>query len=420
MEDIKKINLGDNINLTLIPATKFKSNLVSIYIQRLLDKSEATKNALIPSIITSGCEKYPSLNAISNKLDDLYGSSMGGDVSKRGERQVISFKIISTNQKYLDEDIFKDVIEFFNEVLNNPLLENGGFKENILDIEKRNLKDKIQGKINDKSRYALERCFEEMCSDERYSISEYGYEDEIDSISGKELYEHYKNIIKTSPIDIVVEGDFDENEVKETITKYFTFERENIIEIPRDEFKKDIKEVKVIEDKMDITQGKLVMGYRTSIDYKDIERYYPLVVGCNVLGGGPHSKMFVNIREKESLCYYIYSSVEKYKGILFVSSGIEFENYDKTVELINKQIESLKIGEISKEEIENSKSGIINSMKSLKDSIGGMSDFYFAQVMSKTNSTIEKIIEEVEKVSIENIAKVANEIKLDTVYFLRN
>ncbi|MGL4914464.1 MAG: EF-P 5-aminopentanol modification-associated protein YfmF [Romboutsia sp.] len=420
MEDVKKINLGNNINLTLIPASKFKSNLVSIYIQRLLDKSEATKNALIPTIITSGCEKYPSLRVISDKLDDLYGSSMGGDASKRGEKQVLSFKIISTNQKYLEEDIFKDVIGFLNEVINNPLIVDGGFKEDILKIEKQNLKDRIQAKINDKSRYALERCFEEMCSDERYSISEYGYIDEIDNITGKELYEHYKEIIKTSPIDIVVEGDFNEEEVVEVIKKSFTFERGNIIEIPREEFKKDIKEVKVVEDKMDITQGKLVMGYRTNIDYKDIDKYYPLVVGCNVLGGGPHSKMFVNIREKESLCYYIYSSVEKYKGILFVSSGIEFQNYDKAVELVNKQIESLQAGDISKEEIENSKSGLINSMKSLKDSIGGMSDFYFAQAMSNSNSTIEEMIENVSKVTIEEISNVAKEIKLDTVYFLRN
>lgn len=420
MEDVKKINLGNNINLTLIPASKFKSNLVSIYIQRLLDKSEATKNALIPNLITSGCEKYPSLRDMSNKLDDLYGSSIGADVSKRGERQVLSFKIISTNPKYLEEDIFKDVIEFFNEVINKPLIIDDGFKEDILNIEKKNLKDKIEAKINDKSRYALERCFEEMCSDERYSISEYGYIDEIDAITGKQLYDHYKEIIKTSPIDIVIEGDFNEEEVIEVITKNFTFERGNIIEIPREKFDKNVKDVKVIEDKMEITQGKLVMGYRTNIDYKDIDKYYPLVVGCNVLGGGPHSKMFINIREKESLCYYIYSSIEKYKGILYVSSGIEFQNYDKTVELVNKQIESLQNGDISEEEIENSKSGLINSMRSLKDSIGGLSDFYFAQAMSQSNSTIEEMIENIAKVSIKDIANVAKEIKLDTVYFLRN
>lgn len=419
-KDVKKISLGQNINLTLIPASKFKSNLVSIYIQRLLDREEVTKNALLPAIITSGCEKYQSSREISHKLDDLYGSSVMGDVSKRGERQVISFKIISTNQKYLDEKIFKDVIEFFNEIVNKPLVIDNGFKKEYVDIEKRNLKDRIQAKINDKGRYALERCLEEMCKDERYSISEYGYEEDLEKINEKDLYEHYKKIIKTSPIDIVVEGDFDEEEVKEIITKNFTFERDEIIDIPRATYEKKVEKVKTIEEKMDITQGKLVMGYRANIDYIDESKYYPLIVGSNVLGGGPHSKMFVNIREKESLCYYIYSSVEKYKSILFVSSGIESQNYEKTVELVGKQLDSIKKGEISKEEIENSKSALINSMKSLGDSIGGMSDFYFAQGMSKTNSTVEEIINKVASVEIEDIVKAFENIELDTIYFLRN
>jgi predicted Zn-dependent peptidase len=152
----------------------------------------------------------------------------------------------------------------------------------------------------------------------------------------------------------------------------------------------------------------------------DEDKYYPLVVGCSVLGGGPHSKMFENIREKESLCYYIYSSVEKYKAILFISSGIEIKNYDKTLELINEQINSLKNLDITDEELENSKMAMINSMKSVNDNIGGLSDFYFAQSMAKTNSTIEKMIENISKVTKEEIAKVACEIELDTIYFLRN
>lgn len=420
MEGIKKISLADNINLTLIPATKFKSNLVSIYIQRLLDKSEATKNALLPTVITSGSKKYQSVREISNKLDELYGSSIGCDISKRGERQVLSFKIISTNDKYLDEKIFKDVIEFFNDIVNNPLVVDEGFKQEYVDIEKKNLKDRIQAKINDKGRYALERCFEEMCEDELFSISEYGYEDEIDSITCQDLYNHYKEILTTSPIDIVVEGDFNEKEVSDIISENFVFKRDSIINIPREEYSKEVKEAKVIEEKMDITQGKLVMGYRSNIDYMDIDKYYALVVGCSVLGGGPHSKMFINIREKESLCYYIYSSVEKYKGILFISSGIETQNYEKTVELVKKQLESLKEGDITQEELDNSKSSLINSMKSLSDGIGGMSDFYFAQSMGKTNSTVQEIIDSIAKVKKEDIVEVIKDVKLDTVYFLTN
>lgn len=419
-KETKKINLGKNINLTLIPATKFKSNLISIYIQRLLDREEVTKNALLPSIITSGSEKYPSLREISNKLDDLYGASMVGDAVKRGEKQVLTFKILSTNERYLDEEILVDVIDFFNEVINNPLVIDGGFNKEYLEIEKVNLKDRIQGIINDKGRYALERAFEEMCEGERYSISEYGYEEDLENIDSVDLYNHYKEILKTSPIDIVIEGDFNEEEIVKILSEKFTFDRDDIIDIPRENYKKGIKEIKVINENMDIAQGKLIMGYRTNVDFADVSKYYSLVVASNILGGGPHSKMFINIREKESLCYYIYSSIEKYKSILFISSGIEVKNYDKTVELVKKQIGSLKNGDISDYELESSKSALISSMQSLADSIGGLSDFYFAQDMSKTNSTVEDIINYVANVTVEDIVNSLEDIELDTVYFLRN
>lgn len=420
MENIKTINLGKGINLTLIQEEKFKSNLVSIYIQRLLDRDEVTKNALIPAIIKSGSEKYPSATEMTNHQDDLYGVSLGADTSKRGETQVITFKIISTEEKYLDEKIFKPVVEYLDEVVNHPLVINGAFKEEYVEIEKENLKRRIESIINDKGRYAIEKAREEMFKGERYGISDLGYLEDIDKISSKELYEHYMNIMKTSPIDIVVEGNFDEEEIVGIIRNGFNFDRENIQEIPRADFIKEVKEVKIINEEMDITQGKLVMGYRCNVDYKDEHKYYSLFVGSNVLGGGPHSKLFVNVREKESLCYYIYSSLEKYKTSMFISSGIESDKYDKTVSLIKEQLEILKSGDISEEELLNSKSAIISSLKTIKDSIGGASDFYFSQSMGQTNSSVEEIIEIIEKVTVDDIVDAVKNIELDTVYFLSN
>ena len=420
MKNNKTINLGIGINLTLIPEEKFKSNLVSIYIQRILDRDEVTMNALLPSIIKSGSEKYPSAREMSYHQDDLYGVSIGADSSKRGESQVITFKIISTDEEYLDEKIFKKVVKYLDEVVNHPLVIDGGFKEEYVAIEKENLKNRIESIINDKGRYAVERAREEMFKNEKYGISDLGYLADIDKITAKGLYEHYVNIMKTSPIDIVVEGNFDEDEIVEIISNGFDFHRENIIEIPRADFIKKVDEIKVIKEEMDITQGKLVMGYRCNVDYKDEFKYYSLFVGSNVLGGGPHSKLFVNVREKESLCYYIYSSLEKYKTSMFISSGIESENYDKTVELIGEQLKSLKEGKISDEELLNSKSAIISSLKTIKDSLGGSSDFYFSQSMGGTNTTVEKIIEMIEKVTVSDIVEAFKNIELDTIYFLSN
>ena len=420
MKNNKTINLGKGINLTLIPEEKFKSNLVSIYIQRILDRDEVTMNALLPSIIKSGSEKYPSAREMSYHQDDLYGVSIGADSSKRGESQVITFKIISTDEEYLDEQIFKKVVKYLDEVVNHPLVIDGGFKEEYVAIEKENLKNRIESIINDKGRYAVERAREEMFKNEKYGISDLGYLEDIDKITAKGLYEHYVNIMKTSPIDIVVEGNFDEDEIVEIISNGFDFHRENIIEIPRADFIKKVDEIKVIKEEIDITQGKLVMGYRCNVDYKDEFKYYSLFVGSNVLGGGPHSKLFVNVREKESLCYYIYSSLEKYKTSMFISSGIESENYDKTVELIGEQLKSLKEGKISDEELLNSKSAIISSLKTIKDSLGGSSDFYFSQSMGGTNTTVEKIIEMIEKVTVSDIVEAFKNIELDTIYFLSN
>jgi predicted Zn-dependent peptidase len=420
MSDLKRVDLGNNINLTLIKTSKFKTNLVSVYIQRELDREDVTKNALLPSVITSGSNKYPTLREISHKLDSLYGASLLSNAGKRSEKQILEFKILGINDKFIDEDIFKDMIEFLNEIINNPFIEDEGFKEEYLNLEKQNLRDKIKAAINDKKSYAQSKCVEAMCKDERYSIDENGYEDDIDSITAVDLYNHYKNILKTSPIDIVVEGNFDEDFVLESIKQNFKFERGEIIEIPRGEFSKKVDEVKIVEEKMDITQGKLVMGYRANVDYMDNDKYYSLVVGNSVFGGGAHSKLFNNVREKESLCYYVYSSVEKYKSIMFVSSGIEAQNYEKAVKIIKEQLEDLKNGKITDQEISNSKSALINSAKSVTDNIGGMSEFSFAQSFAKTNSTVEDLIKSIEKVTVDDIVNAVKDIELDTVYFLRN
>ncbi|WP_242967830.1 EF-P 5-aminopentanol modification-associated protein YfmF [Tepidibacter mesophilus] len=419
MHKVEKINLGDKINLTFIGVDKFKTNLISVYMQRPLDRKEVTKNALIPNILKSGSNKFKSQREISKKLDDLYGAGVYADVAKKGDIQILSFKMSITDETYLDEEILKESLVFFNDMINNPLVENNGFNKEYLDIEKNNLRDKIKSRINDKSRFALERCIEEMCKDEKFSIYEYGYEEDIESIDEKNLYNHYKNIIKTSPIDIVIAGSLDKNMVLDYIKNIFKFERGNVIDVVGDKNVNSVDSIKNIVDKMDITQGKITLGYRTNIDYKD-NRYYSLMVYSSILGGGPHSKLFLNVREKESLCYYVYSMIEKYKSIMFISSGIEIDKYDKAIELIGEQLEKIKKSDISEEEIRNSKNSIINSIKSVRDSLNSLSDFYYSQGISGVNEDLDSIMNKIENVEIKDVVEVSSGITLDTVYFLRN
>ncbi|MDY4575923.1 MAG: pitrilysin family protein [Intestinibacter sp.] len=418
MKNLKTIEIGKNVNLTLIPEGKFKTNLVSVFISRKLDRDEVTKNALLPAVLKSGCSKYKTRSQLTDREEELYGAYLNTLISKRGENQILGFSILSVNEKYLDEKILGQSIEFLNEVINNPLVVDGGFNEEYLNVEKEIRKDIIIGIINDKANYAVKRATEIMFEGEPYSISGRGYVEDLDSINGVNLYEHYKKILKTSPIDIIVEGEFNEAEVVDLIKQKFTFEREEIIDIPKSEYYKEVKEVKEIHETMDIAQGKLVMGYRCNVDYLDKQKYYSLLLGSKILGGGADSKLFINVREKESLCYTIYSTIQKNKSTMLICSGIEAENYDKTVSLVKQQLQKVKDGDITETEISNAKIGFIDSLNSLNDEIGRVSDFYLSQYIAKDNSSIEEIKDMINKATKEDIVDSFKNIELDTIYFL--
>ena len=418
MKNLKTLEIGKNVKLTLIPESKFKTNLISVYIQRKLDRNEVTKNALLPGILKSGCNKYKTLGQLTDREEELYGSYLHAGASKRGESQVLGFSILSVNEKYLDEKILGQCIEFLNEIINNPLVIDGGFNEEYLNIEKEILKDSIMSIINDKGNYAMKRTNEIMFEGEPYSINGKGYIEDLDNIDRVSLYEHYKEVLKTSPIEIMIEGEFEETEVVELIKEKFQFDRGNIIDIPKEEYYKEVDIVKEVKETMDIAQGKLVMGYRCNVDYLDEEKYYSLLLGSRILGGGADSKLFINVREKESLCYTIYSTIQKSKSTMMVCSGIEAQNYEKTVNLVKEQVQKLKDGDITESEISNAKIAFINSLNSLNDEIGRISDFYFSQSISKNKSDLDQIKNMINKSTKEDIVEAVKNIELDTIYFL--
>ena len=418
MKNLKTLEIGKNVKLTLIPESKFKTNLISVYIQRKLDRNEVTKNALLPGILKSGCNKYKTLGQLTDREEELYGSYLHAGASKRGESQVLGFSILSVNEKYLDEKILGQCIEFLNEIINNPLVIDGGFNEEYLNIEKEILKDSIMSIINDKGNYAMKRTNEIMFEGEPYSINGKGYIEDLDTIDRVGLYEHYKEVLKTSPIEIMIEGEFEESEVVELIKEKFQFDRGNIIDIPKEEYYKEVEKVKEVKENMDIAQGKLVMGYRCNVDYLDEEKYYSLLLGSRILGGGADSKLFINVREKESLCYTIYSTIQKSKSTMMVCSGIEAQNYEKTVNLVKEQVQKLKDGDITESEISNAKIAFINSLNSLNDEIGRISDFYFSQSISKNKSDLDQIKNMINKSTKEDIVEAVKNIELDTIYFL--
>ena len=419
MTKMNIVDLGDGVSLGLVKNTKFKSNLISIYFQRQLDRKEVTRISLLTNLLQVATNKYPSMKAISQKLDSLYGLSMNLGLSKHGEKLIISLKLLSISDRYLDQPVFEDVIDFASEILLNPLVVDGQLNPDKLDLEKKNLEEEIGSKINDKRNYANLRCIEHMCKDELYSIDHIGYIEDLDSISAKDIYETYKDLISTSRIFIMVEGDFDEDKVRDLCIEKFKFERSNVQNLSREDYGYMSNPIRYFEEDMATSQGKLVIGLRTGVDYMDYDRYYSLMLANSILGGVPHSKLFNNVREKESICYYASSNLEKTKGLMFISSGIDIENYDRAIELIRRELEDIRQGNISQLELDNAKKSLINSLKAIGDSIVSDVEFTYNQYISGSKLTVEDVIGYVEKVDIDMIIESMKDVKEDTVFFLK-
>lgn len=419
MSDINVFDLDRGVTLALIKNPKFKSNLISIYFARNLKKEEVTKISLLCNMMSIGSKKYPTMKEISRKMDDLYGLSMNMGVSKHGEKSLTFFKFLSVSDDYLDEPIFEDVIDFINEIVNRPFIVDGEFNPSMIEIEKNALKDEIEARINDKKSYALLRCIEEMCEGEPYSIDQTGYIDDLKSITAKDIADTYYDFISTSNIYISIEGDFNEDRVLEICKNKFKFNRGNIESIKREEIFKIPENITYTTEIMGMQQGKLVMGYRTMVDYKDYKKYYSLMVGNSIFGGGPHSKLFNNVREKESMCYYAHSTLEKSKGLMLVSSGIELDLYEKALKLVTKELDDVKNGNFSDKDIENAKKSILNTFRASHDSISGESDFTYNQFISDTNLKFEEVTDYISGVSREDIVEAMKNIVEDTVYYIK-
>ncbi|MDI3310599.1 MAG: pitrilysin family protein [Thermoanaerobacterium sp.] len=413
---IIKENLANGIKLYVNKLNKFKTVTINIYISNKLS-DETAKFALLPSILRRGSYSFKTYKEITKHLEDLYGATFAFSVYKKGERQIAQFKLEIVDGTYLKEDILEDSIKFISDILLNPLISNDGFEQTYVQQEKEKQKNLINSRINEKTKYAVERCIEEMCKDEDYSIYELGNVDDVDKIDEKNLYEYYKKAIKRLPIDIFVVGNVDVDKVKELFNKYFKIERTSIDVIPDTPIFKKIDKVKYVEDRFDVTQGKLTLGYRTNVNPWE-DQYFPLLVLSGVLGGGPFSKLFMNVRERESLAYYAQTRLERFKGLMLIMSGIEIANYKKALEIIQKQVEEIKSGNISDYEFDSAVKALITSFNSIKDSGTQLADFYLSQKLSHTNYSIDDFISKIKQVTKDDIVEVSKKLQLDTVYFM--
>lgn len=417
MVTANKIN--DNITISYIPMKKMKTTSIGVYLHRPLSRKEAAKNALLSYVLQRGCEKYQTTKDISMLLENLYGASFFTGISKIGEGQIIALNASTISDRYApqSEKLISELMDLLLSALFKPLTENGAFKESYVEQEKKSLKENIESAVNDKQAYAMIRCVEIMCAEENYGVRKWGYIEDVDKIDAKGLYEHYKNIITSSKIDIFVAGDADIDALTSDIKNYISKFEFSESRYTQTEVRRAKGEVKRETERMDVTQGKLTMGFRTGITPKD-DKYWGLMVANSIFGGGAHCKLFNTVREKMSLAYYASSQLDKAKGVMFVNAGIEFENFDKAYNEIIRQLELVKKGDISDAEFSASKNAIINSLNSYYDSEGNIIMYYLTEQFLASGNDIEYVKERVEKVTMEDVKAAAAEIELDTVYFL--
>lgn len=418
MNELQKICICDGINLYYIQDDKYKTVSVSMCLHRPVSRGEVTKNSLLAGVLKAGTGRYPAMKDINRHLEKLYGTAYDITVSRKGGTQTLTATFSVIDEKVAGENVLPDVFDMMFEFMFNPATENGGFVKKIVQTEKKNLKESIEGIINDKRAYASIRCLEEMCKDESAGISEYGYVEDLEQIDEKNLYEHYSSIITESPIDIFVVGMCDIDSVAKNLTEGFSKIQFNIASANFDIVKADSAGNNNVEEKFDVVQGKLVMGLRTFTDFKD-DLYYPLLVGNSIFGAGSHSKLFNNVREKSSLAYYVSSKLDKYSEIMLISSGIEFANFERAKTEILNELDKVVAGDFTAEEEEKGKRFLISQFRSYYDNPYAMKDFYLGQMLYGEICTVEEVVDKINKVTKEQITEAFSKIVLDTVYFLK-
>lgn len=419
-----KEEIKQGITIHKINTNKFKTNLFAIFLTSKLNKEDVTKNALLTAVLRRGTSKMPTQEEISKNLENMYGASFDCGVEKTGDNHVLKFYLESINNEFLpsEENLSKECLDILIDIVFNPIIENGAFKQEYVDGEKENLKQIIEGKIDNKAKYALDRCIEEMYKDEPYGVYKYGYIDDLGKITASNLYEYYQEFIKRVKIDIFVSGDLNNNiinEIKENETIMQLNERNAEYNVNKENGEKTrIQEPNVVSESMQIAQGKLILGLDV-LDNKKESKYSTSLYNI-ILGGSANSKMFQNVREKASLAYTAGSTYLRQKDNIFIKCGIDIPNYEKTVELIKEQLTQMKNGEFTDEDIENAKTLVDASVGSISESQDSEITYYFSQELSDEFVSTEDYINRINNVSKEQIVEVANKIQINTIYFLKD
>lgn len=421
--EFNRTELMPGVFLSHLRSDKFKTACMSVTLLTQLRRETAAMNAVIPFVLRRGTTRYGDMEQLSRRMDELYGAAVEPVVRRIGEIQCIGFYGSFPEPDYLPggEALLGDTCALMAQLLLDPATRGGLLLPQYVDSEREKLLDIIRSRMNDKRSYALMRCIEEMCCYEDFAVSRFGSESEAENIHYKKLTRHYRELIQTCPVEIFYCGKTDFKAVSAAMREAFST-------MPRGEIDYDIgtdlrmnaveDHVRFVEEEMDVTQGKLVLGFRLGecMEEPDIPALY---VFNAVYGSGATSKLFMNVREKLSLCYYASSAVYLHKGIMLVSSGIEFDKMNAARDEILAQLDSVRRGEITDDELRSAKKSVASDLRAVQDSLGELEGFYLSQALDGLDYGPAELAALAEDVTKEDVQAIAESIECDLIYFLR-
>ena len=414
-----RIALMPGVWLNAVQTDRFKTGCFSINFLRPLNADTAAWNALVPSVLLRGCESYPDMLDISNRLDELYGAGIGTLIRKKGEVQSVGMYADFLEDRYANQEpVFAQMISFLSDLMFRPVLESDAFVEEFVNSEALNLSNAIAAKINDKRAYAISRLLKHMCAGETYAVPRLGYRNSLEEVDAQKLLSNWHHIQTTSSVELFYLGRKSKEDVVETV-------RELLRDLPRGELTETptmlhmpSREVQFVEEEMEVSQGKLTMGLRSDIVVSD-SRYPAMMLLNAIFGAGMTSKLFLQIREEQSLCYYANSSMDKFKGIMLVDAGVAFENYEVARDGILHQLDLCRQGEITKEELESARNYVLSALRAGQDSPGRLDDYAIGQAIAGLTGSMADLSKRISEVTMDQVVEAANSLQLDTVYFLK-
>ena len=419
---MKRIRIADGVYFSFLPSDKFKTNFLCVNFITELTEKNATGTALLSRVLTRATRSYPTTALLSQKLQYYYDMTQGISSYKRGEKLIVSYTSDFLKNRFLPkggENLVEKAADMFREVFFNVLEKDGAFDASIVKTEKNDLMNTIRALINNKNAYARQKCTEIMCKDQRYSISENGTEENAAAMDEKKLYEFYGEFVKTVPVEIFFVGDCDEEALTKTFADIFAKAERNVVSVPETlVISKNNEGVNEVTESMEVNQGKLAMGFVTGVTLRDSDSTAMMLM-CDMFGGSPVSKLFMNVREKMSLCYYCRSLSDSQKGVMFVLSGIESCIRDKAKDAIMKELSDLQNGLVTEKELSESKLSLVNSCRELDDNPALMCSWILSRLICGIETTPDDFCKEIEKVTLDEVVSVSKKVKLSAVYFLK-